>query len=146
MTKYQILVPNQQNWFTAVKHFQRTHHIYHRKIKSKYFMKVYMVLVLNLQLMHWCLHAIQSTYQRWNTWPTSTFARSLWWKLNRTNLWWLSKKVKTYIFASMSCTSKQAKIAEEFKRSQSKSNLWFRLRSGRITASKFYDACKTKPT
>ncbi|XP_044182751.1 uncharacterized protein LOC114950049 [Acropora millepora] len=50
------------------------------------------------------------------------------------------------IFTSMSCTSKQVKIAEEFTRSQSKSNLWFRLRSGKITASKFYDACKTKPT
>ena len=46
----------------------------------------------------------------------------------------------------MSCTSKQVKIAEEFTWSQSKSNLLFRLRSGRITASKFYDACKTKPT
>ena len=46
----------------------------------------------------------------------------------------------------MSCTSKQVKIAEEFTWSQSKSNVWFRLRSGRITASKFYDACKTKPT
>ena len=48
-------------------------------------------------------------------------------------------------FTSMSCTSKQVKIAEEFTRSQSKSNLLFRLRSGRITASKFYDACRTKP-
>ena len=46
----------------------------------------------------------------------------------------------------MSCTSKQVKIAEEFTWSQRKSNLLFRLRSGRITASKFYDACKTKPT
>ena len=50
------------------------------------------------------------------------------------------------IFAFMSCTSKQVKIAEEFTRSKSKSNISFRLISGRITASKFYDACKTKPT
>lgn len=50
------------------------------------------------------------------------------------------------IFSSMSCTEKQANTAEELTRSQSGSDLWFRLRSGRITASKFYNVCKTRPT
>lgn len=100
-----------------------------------------MVLVLNLQLTHWFLHTIKSTYQRWKhltylhiclTFMMTTYDD-------------LVRKSRD-IFTSMSCTSKQVRIPEEITKSQSKSNLWCKLRRGRITASKFYNTCKTKPT
>jgi hypothetical protein len=49
------------------------------------------------------------------------------------------------IFQKMDISSEQAKLIEEVTKSQSKSPLWFQMRAGRITASKFYKACHTDP-
>ena len=45
----------------------------------------------------------------------------------------------------MDVSNKQAKAIEEATRNQSKSSLWFDVRAGRITASKFHQACHTDP-
>ena len=42
-------------------------------------------------------------------------------------------------------TPSQATLIEEQTRHQARSRLWFRMRSGRITASKFKAACRTDP-
>ena len=49
------------------------------------------------------------------------------------------------IFQKMDISSEQAKLIEEVTKSQSKLPLWFQMRAGRITASKFYKACHTDP-
>ena len=49
------------------------------------------------------------------------------------------------VFEVMNISSKQAKAIEEATRNQSKSSLWFDMRAGRITASKFHQACHTDP-
>ena len=49
------------------------------------------------------------------------------------------------IFQKMNISSEQAKLIEEVTKSQSKSPLWFQMRAGRITASKFHKACHTDP-
>ena len=46
---------------------------------------------------------------------------------------------------SLKITNQQKKIVEEKTRDQANSRLWFRMRSGRITASKFKSACRTNP-
>ena len=51
----------------------------------------------------------------------------------------------TDIFQKMNISSEQAKLIEEVTKSQSKSPLWFQMRAGRITASKFHKACHTDP-
>ena len=45
----------------------------------------------------------------------------------------------------MNISSKQGKAIEEATRNQRKSSLWFDMRAGRITASKFHQACHTDP-
>ena len=45
----------------------------------------------------------------------------------------------------ISVTPEQADLGENLTRGQSKSRLWSRMRSGRITASRFKDACCTDP-
>ena len=42
-------------------------------------------------------------------------------------------------------TADQAKAVESKTRDQAKSRIWFRMRAGRITASKFKSACCTDP-
>ena len=49
------------------------------------------------------------------------------------------------VFEAMDISSKQAKAIEEATRNQSKSSLWFDMRAGRITVSKFHQACHTDP-
>ncbi|XP_028415046.1 uncharacterized protein LOC114538132 [Dendronephthya gigantea] len=49
------------------------------------------------------------------------------------------------IFQKMNISFQQAKLIEEVTKSQSKSSLWFQMRAGRITASKFHQACHTDP-
>ena len=46
---------------------------------------------------------------------------------------------------SLKITNQQKKIVEEKTRDQANSRLWFRMRTGRITASKFKSACRTNP-
>ena len=49
------------------------------------------------------------------------------------------------VFEAMNISIEQAKAIEEATRNQSKSSLWFDMRAGRITASKFHQACHTDP-
>ena len=49
------------------------------------------------------------------------------------------------VFEAMNILIEQAKAIEEATRNQSKSSLWFDMRAGRITASKFHQACHTDP-
>ena len=45
----------------------------------------------------------------------------------------------------ISVTQEQVDLGENLTRGQNKSRLWSRMRSGRITASRFKDACSTNP-
>ena len=49
------------------------------------------------------------------------------------------------VFEAMNISIEQAKAIEEATRNQSKSSLWFDMRAGRMTASKFHQACHTHP-
>ena len=49
------------------------------------------------------------------------------------------------VFEAINMSIEQAKAIEEATRNQSKSFLWFDMRAGRITASKFHQACHTDP-
>ena len=49
------------------------------------------------------------------------------------------------VFEAMNISIEQAKVIEEATRKQSKSSVWFDMRAGRITASKFHQACHTDP-
>ncbi len=46
---------------------------------------------------------------------------------------------------TISVTLSEVNVVEEQTRSQSNSSLWYRMRSGRITASRFKSACHTNP-
>lgn len=46
---------------------------------------------------------------------------------------------------TITVTPEEASLVEAKTRSQSKSRLWFRMRTGRITASRFKSACRTNP-
>ena len=48
-------------------------------------------------------------------------------------------------FELLQVTKKQQELVEEKTREQASSRLWFRMRTGRITASKFKNACHTDP-
>ncbi|EDO30936.1 predicted protein [Nematostella vectensis] len=71
----------------------------------------------------------------------STDVRILIGKLNIDDL--LKKSKET--FHAMKITPQQARDIEEATREQSKSSLWFGMRAGRITSSKFHQACHTNP-
>ena len=47
---------------------------------------------------------------------------------------------------TLAVSCKEVSIAEQKTRGQAKSRLWFRMRAGRITASRFKSACKTNPS
>ena len=48
-------------------------------------------------------------------------------------------------FEQLEVTKKQQELVEEKTRGQASCRLWFRMRTGRITASKFKSACHTDP-
>jgi len=48
-------------------------------------------------------------------------------------------------FEQLEGTKKQQELVEEKIRGQANCRLWFRMRTGRITASKFKSACHTDP-
>ena len=48
-------------------------------------------------------------------------------------------------FELLQVTKKQQELVEEKTREQASSRLWFRMRTGRITASKLKNACHTDP-
>lgn len=50
------------------------------------------------------------------------------------------------IVEEIQVTKKQQALVEERTRDQADSRLWFRMRTGRITASKFKNACHTDPS
>ncbi|PFX24047.1 hypothetical protein AWC38_SpisGene11396 [Stylophora pistillata] len=50
------------------------------------------------------------------------------------------------IVEELQVTKKQQALVEERTRDQADSRLWFRMRTGRITASKFKNACDTDPS
>lgn len=50
------------------------------------------------------------------------------------------------IFDDITCTEQQVIDVEASTRDQRKSELWFNMRAGRITASRFYEACHTSLT
>ena len=56
----------------------------------------------------------------------------------------LLKKAKDMV-EQLQVSKKQQELVEERTRDQANSRLWFRMRTGRITASKFKSACHTDP-
>ena len=48
-------------------------------------------------------------------------------------------------FELLQVTKKQQELVEDKTREQASSRLWFRMRTGRITASKFKNACHADP-
>lgn len=53
--------------------------------------------------------------------------------------------VKLAESCKITITPEQVRLVELKTRTQAKSPLWFRMRTGRVTASKFKNACRTDP-